>query len=317
MIAAVFACEEHELAGVLYRPELCRSVGVLVVVGGPQYRIGSHRQFVYLARFLAGRGIPVFTFDYRGMGDSAGEFAGFEAVDTDIRCAMSAFQRECEEVKEIVIWGLCDGATAAAFYAAGDSRVKGLVLVNPWVYSEQGAARAYLKHYYVKRFFSLQFWKKVLSREYSPLRSLRSFWNIARTASVHSINPDQLGALADGTHQSSSADSSGNLLHRFTRALGEFKEPVLIVLSGNDLTAAEFRDAAAQDSGLSRILARNNLRQQLLVGADHTFSKEEWRTRVEHLTANWCLSLQDQRERDSAGVSRSLRLWKKNKPAKS
>ena len=46
--------------------------GVLIVTGGPQYRAGSHRQFVLLARFLAARGMAVLRFDYRGMGDSEG-----------------------------------------------------------------------------------------------------------------------------------------------------------------------------------------------------------------------------------------------------
>jgi len=49
--------------------------GVLIVVGGPQYRVGSHRQFVMLARFLADHGVPCMRFDYRGMGDVSGECA--------------------------------------------------------------------------------------------------------------------------------------------------------------------------------------------------------------------------------------------------
>ena len=68
-----FACQDCRLYGVLHRPRSRGRSGVLIVVGGPQYRVGSHRQFVLLARFLAGRSIPVLRFDYRGMGDSEGE----------------------------------------------------------------------------------------------------------------------------------------------------------------------------------------------------------------------------------------------------
>ena len=83
----------ERLIGVLHRPQtpaghLTR--GVVIVVGGPQYRIGSHRQFVLLARSLAALGTPVLRFDLAGMGDSGGKFAGFERSATDIRAAASA-----------------------------------------------------------------------------------------------------------------------------------------------------------------------------------------------------------------------------------
>ena len=56
------------------------SVGVVIVVGGAQYRVGSHRQFVGLARHLAAHGHPVLRFDFPGMGDSPGDWVGFEST---------------------------------------------------------------------------------------------------------------------------------------------------------------------------------------------------------------------------------------------
>ena len=57
------------------------TTGVLLIVGGPQYRVGSHRQFVQLARSLAQLDIPVLRFDYSGMGDSAGDKKSFEQIN--------------------------------------------------------------------------------------------------------------------------------------------------------------------------------------------------------------------------------------------
>ena len=54
-----FACEQDMLAGILTQPEVAASIGVIVIVGGPQYRAGSHRQFVLLSRALAAAGYPV------------------------------------------------------------------------------------------------------------------------------------------------------------------------------------------------------------------------------------------------------------------
>ena len=79
--AVVFQCEGASLVGILHVPEREPArIGVLVIVGGPQYRVGSHRQFVLMARSLAQSGYAVLRFDYRGMGDSDGEMRTFESV---------------------------------------------------------------------------------------------------------------------------------------------------------------------------------------------------------------------------------------------
>ena len=65
-------CRGESLLGVLHLPITPRDLGVIVVVGGPQYRAGSHRQFVLLARALADAGHAVLRLDVRGMGDSTG-----------------------------------------------------------------------------------------------------------------------------------------------------------------------------------------------------------------------------------------------------
>jgi exosortase A-associated hydrolase 1 len=160
--ALVFSCGGEWLVGVATLPIQPGPRGVLVVVGGPQYRAGSHRQFTLLARALAEQGIPVMRFDYRGMGDSGGAPRSFEDIETDLRCALDQFMDCVPGMREVVLWGLCDGASAAAMYAAGDPRVAGLVLLNPWVRTEEGLAKATLKHYYRQRLFEPALWKKFL-----------------------------------------------------------------------------------------------------------------------------------------------------------
>ncbi len=140
--AISFECAGDRLTGVLHRPARAAALGVVIVVGGPQYRIGAHRQYVLLARRLCAEGIPAFRFDTRGMGDSDGAFQGFEAIDQDIAAAIDAFQAAEAGLERVVLWGLCDGASAAAFYGHQDPRVAGLILVNPWVRSEATQAEA-------------------------------------------------------------------------------------------------------------------------------------------------------------------------------
>ena len=64
-------------------PAVPDDTGVLVIVGGPQYRVGSHRQYVQLSRHLAEQGIASMRFDVRGMGDSPGVQRSFEEIDDE------------------------------------------------------------------------------------------------------------------------------------------------------------------------------------------------------------------------------------------
>src|SRR5882672_7230784 len=102
-LPVLFHCEGDQLVGVLARPDQPRDVGVVVVVGGPQYRVGSHRQFILLARTLASEGIACLRFDYRGMGDSEGEARSFESVDADIACATAELTRLVPSVRRVVL----------------------------------------------------------------------------------------------------------------------------------------------------------------------------------------------------------------------
>ena len=78
-------------------------------------------------------------------------------------------------LREVVIWRLCDAASAALFYAWRDRRVRGLVLLNPWVRTEAGESRAFLKHYYLKRLFSADLWAKIRRGEFNVTES---WWSL-------------------------------------------------------------------------------------------------------------------------------------------
>ena len=140
--ALFFDCAGDTLLGILHPAQgVPCGIGLLLVVGGPQYRVGSHRQFVLLARALAAVGIPVFRFDYRGMGDSTGQPRHFEAIAPDIGAALDTFLAESPDLRGVVLWGLCDAATANAFYARSDHRVLGQIALNPWVRPAEGGPR--------------------------------------------------------------------------------------------------------------------------------------------------------------------------------
>ena len=276
--AISFFCDKDWLYGVLSMPCAPAPRGVLIVVGGPQYRAGSHRQFTLLARSLAARGIPAMRFDYRGMGDSQGEARNFESIGDDVRAAIDAFMAAAPGLREVVLWGLCDAASASAMYATSDSRVSGLVLLNPWVRTNEGIARATLKHYYRGRLLEGAFWRKLAHGQFDMESSLKSMAGLIRSAMRRQQD-------ADPARDSAAAP----LPERIHTGLRSFKGPVMVVVSGADLTASEFCGVAATPAW-KRLLDRPRMTWYKLDKADHTFSRRTWCDQVSDWTCDWVLS---------------------------
>lgn len=266
-----FSCRGDALYGILSMPERPRSCAVLIVVGGPQYRAGSHRQFVLIARELAAQGYPVLRFDYRGMGDSEGQAHNFESVDDDLRAAVDQLLVAAPSVHEVVIWGLCDGASAALLYAHSDARISGLVLVNPWVRTEEGEAKAYLKHYYHARLRDTGLWEKIARGDFDYRSAMRSLWEMASRASAKAAATGSGPALPDRLHQ----------------GLSRFNGRVLVILCGNDLTAKEFSGLVNASPEWRKSFQSPRIKRFDLPDANHTFSRRDWRQHVVHRTLEW------------------------------
>ncbi len=261
--------------GILHRPARPARTAVVLVVGGPQYRVGSHRQFILLARHLAGRGFPVLRFDCRGMGDSSGRFPGFEHLADDIAAACAALLGQLPGTRQIGLWGLCDGASAALMYGQPSGvPIAGLFLANPWVRSETTLAQTYIRHYYWQRLLSRDFWRKILA----------GHLDIRRV--VHDL-ADNLRAGANDP----ATQAPPGFVRRMRDALAQFKGDVVILLSGNDFTAAEFSGVAALPDWQA-LLQRPGISQHRIDTANHTFSKQAWRDEVADLTAQWLARLE-------------------------
>lgn len=269
--AVTIACQGDQMLGILHAPTSAQGdLGVVVVVGGPQYRAGSHRQFVHLARALAEGGYPVLRFDCRGMGDSSGAARSFEQLDDDIRAAIAELQARAPSVRRVVLWGLCDGASAALLYvdASRDPVVQGLALANPWVRSEATLARTHLRHYYWRRLLQGEFWRQRLAGK---------GWGAAWRGFIGAWRARGSRGPATGTHFSS----------RMARGWMSFEGGILLLLSSSDLTASEFVEATHTSHAWHGALTRPSLSRVDLRNADHTFSSVEWRDEVSRITLGW------------------------------
>lgn len=267
--AFFFDCEGDELLGIVSSPEAGEpALGVLVIVGGPQYRAGSHRQFVLLARHLAENGIPCMRFDYRGMGDASGEQRSFEAVEADVRAALDAFFARQPGLRRVVLWGLCDGASAACFHAPKDERIVGLVLLNPWVKTEAGVAKTYLKHYYLRRLTDPSFWKKLVSGR------------VAIGASIGGVT----GAIRAASKGGADGGTDSSLPGRMASGLEASGLPFAVFLSRRDYVAREFEGVLAESAAWKRLVEGERCIGTTRFDTDHTFSSAAARELVADAT---------------------------------
>ncbi len=257
-----FRCGDDRLVGVLAmppRPWAVPGLGMLIVVGGPQYRAGSHRQFVTLARELAAAGHPVMRFDVRGMGDSSGAQRDFESLSDDIAAALDALVQQVPQLQRVVLMGLCDGASAALIYMreTADPRIAGLCLLNPWLRSEQSLAKTHVQHYYWQRVTSKAFWRKLLAGGVG-VQALRGFGSAVKTAR--------------GSDAAAGSDSKVDFRTAMLQGWAQFKGPVALALSDQDLTAQEFAGVADSQPAWRQCTTRPGVQRWTLVGADHTLS---------------------------------------------
>ena len=276
--ALSFPCEQETLFGILAAPEKPSAIGFIVIVGGPQYRAGSHRQFVLLTRALAKAGIAALRFDYRGMGDSTGVQQDFAGVSADIGDAIDALQRHQPSISRVALWGLCDGASAALLYChkTNDPRVGGLCLINPWVRSAASLARSNVKHYYSQRLWQKDFWIKLLSGKVAGT-ALVGLWGNLR------LMGERPKASATPTQQQP-------FQQQMARAWSSFKGSILLVLSGDDYTAKEFMEYSTMDPAWAGLLGMTHVARQDLPHADHTFSNTAARSQLEAITLDWVLA---------------------------
>lgn len=187
--------------------------GLLLVTGGTQTRIGSHRMYERLAGALARAGWPCFRYDRRGCGDSEGEDPDFRDSGPDLVAAAAAFRREQPQLKRLIGFGLCDGASTLALHGRS-AALDGYILANPWfVEAEAGEPpAAAIKSHYKDQLLSVEGWKRLLSGSISYRKILKGLKRIV-----------------------SSGPSS--LASEIAEALGKARVPAQLVLASGDNTA--------------------------------------------------------------------------------
>lgn len=131
----VFEIEGQKLFAVLHRPLNCeKAPAVLMCHGLAGNKTGRFRLYVHLAKELAKAGIASFRVDFRGCGDSDGEFSE-ATVQKFHKDANESFRRLIHhpgiDSSRIGIFGRSFGAALAIMTAFEHKNVKSLALWAP------------------------------------------------------------------------------------------------------------------------------------------------------------------------------------------
>jgi hypothetical protein len=146
-------------------------------------------------------------------------------------------------------------------YCCSDPRVEGLVLANPWVRTDAGQARTQVRHYYGRRVLTRFFWRKLVSGRLDMRDSLRSLTATLRRSC--------------GGASAISSSGPSNYIDRMQAGLAGFvrmRRPILLLMSGRDLTAREFDDLCHSSPAWAEPMVAAGVRRFDLPDADHTFS---------------------------------------------
>jgi exosortase A-associated hydrolase 2 len=131
-IPLTIATDAGAMAGMLHPAAGQAAVGLVFCHAFAEERKSSALTMARLARAAAGAGFPVLRFDYRGCGDSEGDFIDATVgtrLEDIVRAASELHERS--DVERICLLGLRLGATLAARAVERLGGCAGLVLIEP------------------------------------------------------------------------------------------------------------------------------------------------------------------------------------------
>lgn len=279
-IPLLIKCHSSTLIGILHKPENYNKTAIVIVpAGGPQYRVGCARQIILWSRRLAKEGYPVLRFDYRGFGDSAGEYLGFENIDYDIESALQRMALEISDIDAFILWGECNAASSIMMYAWREPRIKALILQNPWVRNEATQARTYIKHYYLMRIIQKSFWIKLLKFQFNPIESVMGLLTLFDRAKGT--------AISTSVNNEYEFENLVSFQDKMREGLARFNGSIILFMSGYSLIGKEFDELVSVSDRWNAILKQKDLKRIDEPDADHTFSRAKDREKLINNVISW------------------------------
>lgn len=240
---------------------------VIVSNVGMHHRAGPFRLYVKMARRLADAGVAVLRFDMSGMGDSLPRHDATTPAERAARDLDDAMRwlTESAGIEEFILVGLCSGVDSAHAAATRDSRVKGAVFIDGYVYPTNG----FRVRKFTVRFLQLGRWQRYFLR---GLRDGRRNGKLLAEATVFERNLP--------THDQFRRDVA-EMTHRRTGLLFVFTSGVM----------HEFNSLRQLNEMLGSAPDWQHIESELMPQANHVFSSAEQRGMLLSRLEQWVLSL--------------------------
>jgi hypothetical protein len=276
--------EDDSLAGILCLPRGEIESTVLILDTGANYHIGCGRSAVANARELARSGVASLRMDGLGIGDSAVLDSGPRATlyrqerAVDVSAALDFLARR--GLTDVVLLGVCSGATLALFAALRDARAARLILGNMQIFSQRddetieerlttgfGATSTYMS-----KAMSARSWARVVNGEVSLGKLVSIGGALIRRKAAGLLKASRLGPA-----QAAALDAQRNFA-----TLARRGARILILHGEHDVGREELELCFGQNGRFLRRLG--GISFDILPGRDHSLaspaSREALRERV-------------------------------------
>lgn len=247
----VFMVGTQQVVGMLHMPERRRgrAPAVLFLHGFTGTKVESHRIFVKTARALAHVGIASLRFDFRGSGDSGGEFSSMTLAGElkDARAALRFLRRRPGiDPARIGLLGMSMGAAVGSVLLGEDARIPAAALWSPVSHPD-----------------------RVVEAKLTPeaRKDLR-----------------RMGVTDHHGYAVGQAFVAEVKRHKPLKAIAKTRAAVLLIHGDRDETVP----AAASDAYEAALRkTKRAVVKHVVRGADHTYNTLAWETEVVALTFEW------------------------------
>ena len=253
-----------------------RLPAIVILNSGIIHRVGPNRMFVRLSRQLAVAGHLVVRFDLSGIGDSeprADGLAPLDATLADIREVLDSLEAT-RQVRRFILVGLCSGADHSVVYAGQDSRVVGMVLIDPTI----PRTRGYYVRHYRGRVLRWRSWLNFASGRHP-------FWKtLGRSVTPAAPELPEGEELGESLPDVQDAEVRTFLANVYARAATAGVDIMAVFTGGRE---DRHNEAIQLLEAFPQVAFGSRLRLEFMGSADHTFTSQADRCSVLALISSW------------------------------
>lgn len=239
-------------------------IAVILVNGGAQTRVGSHRQYIKLSRSLAKKNIASLRFDLPGFGDHPGQCTDFLKVSRLLPDVCHQLLNAKPKIKRLILLGLCDGASAILLSKPFlPSNCIGFIVINPWLRQENTYAHTMLKDYYLKRLATADLWLNIFRGNFAVNTFYQDIRNLIKKSWQKQKPYNQQKSVCN-------TPTLDNFTEIIKAHWQQSKQQIMVITAGQDLIANEFLNLCRSDKQYNTLLETADWRHAN--DANHTFA---------------------------------------------